>query len=75
LRAPRDFPPFPTRARHNTTLTDEYLRAAQILGCGVEAIEQLAINAVRASLLPESSRVEMERRFREEFARRRMGAE
>ncbi len=55
----------------NTTLTDEYLRAAQILGCGVETIEQLAINAVRASLLPEASRVEMERRFRMEFAQLR----
>jgi adenosine deaminase len=59
----------------NTTLTDEYLRAAQILGCGAETVEQLAINAVRASLLPEASRVEMERRFREEFARLRTGAE
>ncbi|HKE05370.1 MAG TPA: adenosine deaminase [Blastocatellia bacterium] len=55
----------------NTTLTNEYLRAAQILDCGVETIEQLAINAVRASLLPEPSRVEMERRFREEFAQLR----
>ncbi|MBO0726569.1 MAG: adenosine deaminase [Blastocatellia bacterium] len=55
----------------NTTLTDEYLRAAQILGRGAESIEQLAINAVRASLLPEASRVEMERRFRDEFARLR----
>ena len=51
----------------NTTLTDEYLRAAQILGCGAETIERLAINAVRASLLPEKSRVEMERRFLAEF--------
>jgi adenosine deaminase len=59
----------------NTTLTDEYLRAAQILGCGAETIEQLAINAVRASLLPEASRLDMERRFRAEFARLRMGAE
>jgi adenosine deaminase len=55
----------------NTTLTDEYLRAAQILGCGAETIEQLAINAMRASLLPESSRVDMERRFRAEFAQLR----
>src|SRR5215813_1888853 len=59
----------------NTTLTDEYLRAAQILGCGAETIEQFAINAVRASLLPEASRVEMERRFREEFARLRSDGE
>src|SRR5262245_29538665 len=55
----------------NTTLTDEYLRAAQILGCGAETIEQLAINAVRASLLPEPSRAEMERQFRTEFAQLR----
>ncbi len=55
----------------NTTLTDEYLRAAQILSCGVETIEQLAINAVRASLLPEAARVEMERRFRDEFGQLR----
>jgi adenosine deaminase len=55
----------------NTTLTDEFLRAAQILGCDVETVEQLAINAVRASLLPEAARVEMERRFREEFAQLR----
>jgi adenosine deaminase len=59
----------------NTTLTDEYLRAAQILGCGAETIEQLAINAVRACLLPEASRLEMERRFREEFARLRINGE
>ncbi|MGH9768524.1 MAG: adenosine deaminase [Blastocatellia bacterium] len=55
----------------NTTLTDEYLRAAQLLGCGAEAIEQLALNAVRASLLPESARVEMERQFQAEFERLR----
>jgi adenosine deaminase len=59
----------------NTTLTDEYLRATQILGCGAETIEQLAINAVRASLLPEASRAEMERRFRTEFARLRSDVE
>jgi adenosine deaminase len=55
----------------NTSLTDEYLRAAQILGCGVEDIERLALNAVRASLLPEASRAEMERRFRVEFTQLR----
>ncbi len=55
----------------NTTLTDEYLRAAQILNCGIETIERLAINAVRASLLPEPSRVVMERQFRAEYAQLR----
>jgi adenosine deaminase len=55
----------------NTTLTDEYLRAARILRCGVEDIERLTLNAVRASLLPESNRAEMERQFRMEFTRLR----
>src|SRR5262249_13675346 len=55
----------------NTTLTDEYLRAAQILGCGVEDIERLAINAVRASLLSGAARAEMEQRFRADFTQLR----
>jgi adenosine deaminase len=55
----------------NTSLTDEYLRAARILGCGVDTVERLAINAVRASLLPEARREEMEREFRSEFSRLR----
>jgi adenosine deaminase len=55
----------------NTSLTDEYLRAEGILGCGVSGIEQLAINAVRASLLPEARRGEMEREFLAEFSRLR----
>src|SRR5499426_1037272 len=55
----------------NTTLTDEYLRAARILGCGVGEIEWLALNAVRASLLPEESRAEIEQRFRVEYAQLR----
>lgn len=55
----------------NTTLTDEYLRAAQILNCGVEDIERLALNAVRASLLSDATRAEMERRFRAGFAQLR----
>jgi adenosine deaminase len=52
----------------NTTLTDEYLRAAQILGCGIGDMERLALNAVRASLLPEASRAEIEWWFRADFA-------
>jgi adenosine deaminase len=55
----------------NTTLTDEYLRIAQTFGFGVETIEELILNAVRASLLTESARAEMERRFRAEFAQLR----
>lgn len=52
----------------NTALTDEYLKIADAFGFDAETIEQLAINAVRASLVPESARIEMEARFRREFA-------
>src|SRR5262249_32669473 len=36
----------------NTTLTNEYQRAAETLGFNAESLETLALNAVRASLLP-----------------------
>jgi adenosine deaminase len=52
----------------NTTLTGEYLRVAETFGFDAEAIEQLALNAVRASLLPEAARSKMEAEFRREFA-------
>lgn len=55
----------------NTTLTDEYLRAAQTFELGPEAIEGLVLNAVRAALLPEAQRQAMEAQFRTEFARLR----
>src|SRR4030095_7407974 len=57
----------------NTTLTDEYLRAAAAFGFGAETIEQLVLNGVRATLLPELMRAEMEREFRQEFARLKAG--
>ncbi len=52
----------------NTTLTDEYLKIAEAFDFSRETIEQLALNAVRASLLPELTRTEMEARFQREFA-------
>lgn len=52
----------------NTTLTDEYLKIAVAFGFGPETIERLVFNAVRASLLPEPERREMEDSFRDEFA-------
>jgi adenosine deaminase len=55
----------------NTTLTDEYLHLADTFGLGVEEIERLALNAVRASLLPAERRGELEREFVAEFARLR----
>jgi len=52
----------------NTTLADEYLKIAEAFNFSRETIEQLVLNAVRASLLPELTRTEMEERFRREFA-------
>lgn len=52
----------------NTTLTDEYLKIAEAFDFSRETIEQLALNALRASLLPELTRTEMEARFQREFA-------
>ena len=42
-----------------------------IVGLGVELMEQFVLNAVRASLLQEPARWEMERQYRDEFARLR----
>jgi aminodeoxyfutalosine deaminase len=52
----------------NTTLTDEYLRVAETFRFGASDLEQLVLNAVRASLLPEISRAELERTFQRDFA-------
>jgi adenosine deaminase len=56
-------------AMFNTTLTDEYLRIVDAFGFGAEMVERLVINAVRASLLPESARLQMEQDFRQEFGK------
>lgn len=56
----------------NTTLTDEYIRIADTFGFGVDVIEQLVLNAVRASLLPQAERMAMEQQYRDEFARLRI---
>lgn len=52
----------------NTTLTDEYRRAAEAFSFDTEVLEMLALNAVRASLLPEAERQQMEEAFRQTFA-------
>lgn len=57
----------------NTTLTDEFLKIAEAFDFSRETIEQLTLNAVRASLLPVLTRTEMEERFRQEFAALRLG--
>lgn len=55
----------------NTTLTDEYLAVAQTYGWGADQLEQLSLNAVRATLLPAAERQAMERQFVADFARLR----
>ncbi|MBX3279964.1 MAG: adenosine deaminase [Acidobacteria bacterium] len=51
----------------NTSLTDEYLRICNAFGFSREAIMQLVLNGVRATLLPEGERREMERLFEAGF--------
>ncbi len=51
----------------NTTLTDEYLKIANTFGFDAKTIQQLVMNAVKASFLPEQRRTEMEQQFATEF--------
>jgi adenosine deaminase len=55
----------------NTTLNQEYLEVARAFQLGADTLEQLSLNAVRASLLPASARSDMERSFQIEFGRLR----
>jgi adenosine deaminase len=60
-------------ALFSTTLNDEYLRAVQDCGLSVEQLEEVALNAVRASYLPENLKVPMLKTFRTEYKRLRQG--
>ncbi len=51
----------------NTTLTDEYLKVAEIFGFEDQLLEGLVMNALRASFLPADRKAEMELQFRAEF--------
>ena len=55
----------------NTTLTNEYIAVAQTFGWGAHELEQLTLNAVRASLLPAPQRAIYEREFTAAFAQLR----
>jgi adenosine deaminase len=55
----------------NTSLTNEYLATAHAYGWGAAELERLDLNAVRAALLPEAERAELEAQFAAEFARLR----
>ncbi len=55
----------------NTTLSGEYLAAASAFQLNVGDLERLALNAVRATLLPAADRAALEAEFVAEFARLR----
>lgn len=55
----------------NTTLTGEYLHLVTTFQLDVAILEQLVLNAVRASLLPANARLALEESFLAEFARLR----
>lgn len=52
----------------NTTLAGEYLRIVEAFDFDLETIKRLALNGVRASLLPAGQRGRLEAEFRAEFA-------
>ncbi len=58
----------------NTTLTDEYLKAAHTFGLDADALQKLVLNAVRAARLPEDQKLAMETEFMVEFERLRAEA-
>ena len=51
----------------NTTLTNEYLIGQITFGWDAKRIQQLVLNAVQATLLPEQERDDMQRSFSEKF--------
>jgi len=56
----------------NTTLTGEYINTARIFNFSLETIEKLSLNALRASLLPQEIRMNLEKRFNNDFKRLRI---
>jgi adenosine deaminase len=53
----------------NTTLTDEFLKCAEAFGWGKFLCQNLTMNAVRASLLPDPAKSALERSVRSDLAR------
>ncbi len=52
----------------NTTLTDEFIAGHRAYGWDAETVQELMLNAVRATLLPETESLEMMRTFQTAFA-------
>lgn len=55
----------------NSTLTDEYLKSAQAFGWDEPMLEKIALNGVRASMLPAKQKSAMEKRFKADFKKLR----
>jgi adenosine deaminase len=56
----------------NTTLTNEYLLGQKCFNWGQEAVQQLALNAVQATLLPPEQRAAMLQAFQTAFENKRL---
>ncbi|MDY6873449.1 MAG: adenosine deaminase [Chloroflexota bacterium] len=53
----------------NTTLTQEYLNAVQVMGLSLEELKGLVVNAIHAALLPEERKATLEMLFLSESDR------
>jgi adenosine deaminase len=58
----------------NTTLTNEYIAGHKSFNWGQDAIEQLVLNAVKVTLLPDEERAVMEREFQMVFEKLKTGS-
>jgi adenosine deaminase len=54
-------------AIYQSTLSDEYLRVVEDCGFSVDELDELALNAVRASFLPEDEKAALEAEFKQAF--------
>ncbi len=56
---------------YKTTLSDEYLAVVQHSGLGIEELEQIALNSVQYSQIPDAEKAAMADSFRQEYAQLR----
>ncbi len=55
-------------ALYRTTLTQEYLAALQYCGLSIRELEQISLNALQASFMPDERKAEMKQAFEEVYA-------
>ena len=56
---------------YHTNLVDEYTKAVEAGGLSLDELDELALNAVRSSFLPEEEKTALLEQFKEEYARLR----